>query len=128
MLSSKILVVDDDENILELVSDELKRAEYQVLTARSGTEAIQMVKSLPPNLILMDVLLQDMDGGEAVRKIREDPQVPDIPVIFLTGMISQDEDEHTININGKLELAIAKPIDFKKLFEEIRRILKTGGQ
>ena len=124
MSSEKILIVDDEENILELIDIELKREGYKVLKARTGDEAIQLVKSLPPDLILMDVMLPDMDGGEAVRTIRRDERFLNIPVIFLTGMIDESEEEHTINIDGRIELAIAKPINFPELLKEVRNVFE----
>ncbi len=79
-----ILLVDDEQEILDLYSASLKRSGYEVMTAGNGRDAIEEAKKRRPNLILMDLKMPVMDGVEALTKIKADPDLKDIKVVFLT--------------------------------------------
>ncbi len=84
MRKEKILVVDDEEDILELVRHHLKREGYEVRCAESGEQALQFAKSEPVNLIILDLMLPGIDGLEVTRRLKGDPRTQHIPILMLT--------------------------------------------
>lgn len=80
----KILAVDDDATALGALRQILNQKGYEVATAASGDEALQLLKSQIPDLIILDVAMPGISGYEVCRKIREDPRTQDVPVVFLT--------------------------------------------
>lgn len=126
MPGEKILVVDDEEEILNLLEKKLLKENYKVLKAATAQDALQKAKKLSPQLILMDIALPDMEGPEAVRLLFEDSSTKDIPVIFLSGIITREEQlvRPEINVGGRLYPAIAKPFVFEELLGEIKNKLE----
>jgi CheY-like chemotaxis protein len=122
----KILIVDDEKDIVDVLAKKLSAEDYDVLRALTVREAMDITRKIRPDLILMDIVLPDMEGPEAVRRLAEDPLTQDIPVLFLSGIISRDEEfaQPEINVGGRLYKAISKPFVFEILFEEIRKILE----
>ena len=80
----KILIVDDEQDILELIRHTLNKEGFEVHVAVNGQQAIEKAKKLLPDLILMDVMMPVMDGMEACRLIKDDASIKDIPIVFLT--------------------------------------------
>jgi len=115
----KIMAVDDDPNILQLVTLYLMKEGFDVIQARQGDEALRLFKSAPPNLVLLDVMLPVMDGWQVCREIRK---VSNIPIIMLTA-----KDETFDKVLG-LELGaddyIVKPFDTKELVARIKAVLR----
>jgi DNA-binding response OmpR family regulator len=89
--SPLVLVADDDEDILELVSYRLSRAGYEVVTANDGEEALERAFDRPPNLAVLDVMMPKLDGYEVTRRLRGNEATAAIPVILLTARV-QDAD------------------------------------
>ncbi len=81
-----VLVVDDEAYFREIFSGKLKMLNYQVEVAEDGVQAVKKAKALQPDLILMDVKMPNMDGIEAVAKLKEDPATKDLRVVFLTNL------------------------------------------
>ena len=119
MGKTKILVVDDDPNILQLINLYLTREGFEVATAEAGDEALRKFKSDPPNMMLLDVMLPGMDGWQVCREVRK---VSNIPVIMLTA-----KDETFDKVLG-LELGaddyIVKPFDTKELVARMKAVLR----
>lgn len=84
MSSYKVLVADDEPNIVKIMEFELKKSGYQVATAFDGQEALELIKNNPPDLILSDIMMPNMDGYELCREVKKDPSLRGIPFIFLT--------------------------------------------
>lgn len=119
----RILIADDDEVFLKLVDRDLSKEGYAVLLAKDGEEAITIAKSQTPDLILLDINMPEIGGGEVGDMLKNDPQTQGIPVIFLTGLLTKEEEErmgHTIGGN----FFIAKPYNLKGLLQEINKRLK----
>ena len=116
-----ILVVDDDPTNLQIVRDALE-AKYILQLAISGEMALRFIDRKKPDLILMDVMMPGMDGKETVRRIREDPENAGIPVVFLTGSQSAEEEFQCLNM-GASDF-INKPIIPAVLDLRIGRILE----
>ena len=91
MASERILVVDDEEDILEIVRFNLSRDGYRVTCVTSGEEALRVAKSSPPDLMVLDLLLPGMNGLEVCKTLKKDKNTEHIPIIFLTvlGLILQ---------------------------------------
>ena len=103
----KILVVDDTPDNLFLMSA-LLEDRYEVKTAESGAAALEVVRTDPPELILLDIMMPEMDGYEVLRRLRRNPVTAEIPVIFLTALTSPEEEQFGLDL-GAVDY-IAKPI------------------
>lgn len=88
-MRTKILVVEDDEETLELLEFSLKRAGFAVGTARDGVEALKKVCSISPDLILLDLMMPEIDGFAVCETLRSNPMTRPIPIIILTAVTSQ---------------------------------------
>jgi DNA-binding response OmpR family regulator len=118
----KILVVDDEKDVLLMLEKRLKAEGYSVITTTKGTNAIALAKSQHPDIIILDVVMPGMDGGEVAAKLREHPLTRSIPVIFLTALLTKTEEyqgSHTISSN----IAFAKPFDTEELLAQIKELL-----
>jgi two-component system alkaline phosphatase synthesis response regulator PhoP len=118
----KILVVDDEEDIVEFVSYNLKREGFRVNTARNGKEAIEKANAFQPHLILLDIMMPEMDGIEACEEIRTNPVLSDTLIAFLS---ARSEDYSQIaGYNAGGDDYISKPIRPKVLTSKIKALLK----
>ena len=123
---SRIILIDDDQDLPELTRSFLVNEGYEVLIFHEAEPAIAEIKRHKPDLILMDVMLPGINGAEAIQEIRKDPQLRNIPVIFLTGLVSsQDKDlmEIGINVAGLKYKILAKPYEGKELLELVENML-----
>lgn len=119
---NKILVVDDEEDIVEFVSYNLKKEGYDVNTAKNGREAISQAKLFKPHLILLDIMMPEMDGIEACEEIRSIPELSQTLIAFLS---ARSEDYSQIaGFNAGADDFIAKPIRPKVLTSRIKALLK----
>jgi CheY-like chemotaxis protein len=112
----RILVVDDEDQILQLVTAMLELEGHEVVTASHGEEALLMVEDTRPDAILLDIVLPRMDGATVAQKLREDPETADIPIVFLTGLVDGDEVQRRGPMIGG-QYFLAKPFDAKRLHE-----------
>lgn len=87
----KILIVDDEEQIVTAYGDHFAREGYEIAKAYDGAEALEKVKEFAPDIILLDILMPKLDGLSALKQLKEDPETRDIPVIILTNL-DQKED------------------------------------
>ncbi len=121
---AKILLVEDNDMNRDMLSRRLERKGYDVIVAVDGKQALEMVPSEQPDLILMDLSLPEMDGWEAIRRLKADKTTQHIPVIVLTAHALKTDRE------GAFEAGCddydVKPIDFPRLLEKIERLLGTG--
>ncbi len=125
MIRLKILIVDDDESIRDMLKVMLEAKGYDVLTAGSAEDGVLIARAKVPNLILMDVMLPDMNGAEAKEVLANESATKEIPIIFMTGMITREEEagEIGLNIHNTNHGVIAKPIDNEELLDLIRKKL-----
>jgi len=123
MSRKNILIVDDEQDVLLVLEKGLTAEGYSVITASSGNDAISLAKSRRPDLIILDVLMPDMEGPEVKRKLKEDPETKDIPLIFLTGMFPKREDDQDGRIVAGYVL-FEKPYDILKLVFAIEQLLR----
>lgn len=122
----KILIVDDDPDMLALVRTRLSGRDYALFFASNGEEGIRKAKEGRPDLIIMDVMMPKMSGGDAVRALKADPETQHIPVVFLTAVaasLPEGEEGTRVNVGGQFYPAISKPFDVQRLLTEIQRQL-----
>lgn len=115
----KILVVDDEKNIRTLFRDELEEAGYEVDTAGSGQEALEKVSAKTPDLIVLDIRMEDMTGLEVLEQVRRDHE--NLPVIMCTAVRGL-QDDFTV-WDSKVSDYITKPVDLEILKEKIQKAL-----
>jgi two-component system alkaline phosphatase synthesis response regulator PhoP len=120
--NGKILVVDDEADICEFISYNLKKEGYQVWVANNGKEAIPIALKVKPDLILLDVMMPVMDGIEACRIIKSDPEFNKTFVVFLTARA--EEYSEIEGFNAGADDYIAKPIKPKVLISRLNAILR----
>ncbi len=121
----KILLVDDEPDILEFLSYNLKKEGYTVYMATNGTEAVAVAKKESPDLIILDVMMPDMDGIDTCREIRELPGLSDVLIAFLT---ARSEDYSQIaGFDVGADDYINKPIKPRVLISRIKALLRRGG-
>jgi two-component system alkaline phosphatase synthesis response regulator PhoP len=118
----KVLVVDDEESILELLKYNLEKAGYDVETAGDGVQAIVMAKKFHPDLVLLDVMMPLMDGIETCRRLREIPELQKTFVIFLTARA--EEYSEVAGFDAGADDYITKPIKPRALISRIQAIFR----
>ena len=118
----KILLVDDEPDILEIVSYNLSAEGYEVFTAKNGLEGVAKAKKKTPHLIIMDVMMPEMDGIEAVEQIRNTPSLEDTIITFLT---ARGEDYSQVaGFDAGADDYITKPIKPKVLVSKVKALLR----
>ena len=118
----KILLVDDEPDILEIVGYNLEQEGYQVFKAENGKEAVKQAIKVKPHLIIMDVMMPEMDGMEACEKIREIPELKETIITFLT---ARSEDYSQVaGFDVGADDYIAKPIKPKLLVSKVKGLLR----
>ena len=120
--SQKILVVDDEEAILELLKYNLEKEGYQVYTAVDGVEAINSAKKFLPDLILMDIMMPRMDGVEACAQMRKIPELKNTFIIFLTARSEEYSEVAAFDVGA--DDYITKPIKPRALTSRLQAILR----
>lgn len=117
MGDGKILVVDDEVEIRDLILAILEDEGYEVAAATSGEGALRLLPSVRPDLILMDIMMPQMDGREALRRIRAEPEFARLPVVLMSAAFSRDQAGTTA------EAFLPKPFDIDRLLETIATLL-----
>jgi CheY-like chemotaxis protein len=120
----RILIVDDDPNNTHLVKILLERSgPYLVLEENHDAHAHQTARSFKPDLVLLDVIMQGLDGGKVAEQIQGDGELHDTPIIFLTGLVTKAEATSGLQIDG--HPVVAKPINIPELIEAIETQLRV---
>jgi two-component system alkaline phosphatase synthesis response regulator PhoP len=122
MAKQKILAVDDEEDILELLRFNLTKEGFAVVCAASGEEALKSALSHRPDLILLDLLLPGMDGLEVAKRLKSDPSTREIPVIMVTA--KGEEADIVTGLEVGAEDYITKPFSRKVLIARVRAVLR----
>ena len=121
---ARLLVVDDEETILELLSGSLRLAGFEVATAANGTEALRVAAASRPDLVLLDVMMPNGDGFEVVRRMRS--HGPDVPVIFLSARDGVRERVAGLALGA--DDYVTKPFSLDEVLERIRAVLRRTGR
>jgi two-component system sensor histidine kinase/response regulator len=121
MLNKTILLVDDEKETLAFLAKSINRLGYQVMTASSGAEAIGIAQDNPPDLIFLDIVMPDITGDDVADVLSKNPVTADIPIVFLTAIVTKQE-EPVIKKTGKRYL-LAKPATPEEISAIIQKIL-----
>lgn len=123
-VKSKILVVDDEPEAVELVEFNLKGAGYEVSTAGDGAEALNKARRIQPNLVILDVMMPEIDGMEVCKLLRRDPATSTIPIIMLTAKAS--EVDRVLGLELGADDYVVKPFSPRELVLRVKKILERG--
>ena len=118
-----LLVIDDEKDALDLLKEMLEDLGYQnIITASGGVEGLSLAREHKPDLIFLDIMMPIMDGPQVMEELQRDEEMPDIPVIIQTSLITEDEVERK---GGKIHnnIYISKPYQPEQIEEAIRRAL-----
>lgn len=122
-IGPKILVVDDDEHILQLLRHQLEAEGYRVLTAQRGEDVLQLAQREQPALITLDILLIDMDGFEVLERLKQDPTTSEIPVIIVSVVPDAERRGLALGAAGY----IGKPFEEHQVLNQVRKVLSSLG-
>jgi len=123
---AKILIAEDERDIRDLVAFTLRFAGHEVTTASNGEEALELTQKVGPDLILMDVRMPRMTGYEACRALKANPDLKDIPVVFLSAKGQEAEIQQGLNAGA--EEYLLKPFAPDQLTERVKSILAKFGK
>lgn len=120
--SKRILIIDDEPDVTELVSYQLKAKGYAVEALNNPTQSIAMIRSFQPDLILLDVMMPDISGIQICRMLRADPKTKETPVVFLTARAEEADRVLGLEVGG--DDYICKPFSVKELILRIQGLLR----
>lgn len=120
--SKKLLLIDDDPNLILLVKDYLEFRGYDVMTAENGREALEVLDNKVPDMIICDVMMPEMDGYSLVKHIRQEPRTNTIPVLFLSAK-GQSQDR-VKGLNEGADVYMVKPFEPEELVAQVESSLK----
>lgn len=121
MKKYKIMVIDDEPDIVRLVKISLEMANFEVVEAFSGKEALEKLKTTVPDLFLLDIMMPEMNGYEVCQKLKTDDQTKEIPVVMLTAKGQKGDAEQGLKVGA--DDYIIKPFDPYELGEQVHEIL-----
>jgi len=122
-MKKKVMVVDDEDSLLELVTAILENENFEVIEVRNGKECLEKLKTVKPDLILMDMMMPEMSGRETTEKIRKNPKTKNLKIAFLTVARFSELGKETLKKLNVLDY-ITKPFDNADL---VRRVKKLVG-
>ncbi len=122
----RVLLVDDEPSFTRMVKLNLEETgEYEVAVVNEGAQARPTALEFNPDIILLDVVMPVVDGGDVARALRSDPILKHIPIVFVSAMVSRRESEKGFYVSGG-ENFIAKPVKTEQLIDAIEHIVFTG--
>ena len=122
-MAKKILIVDDEPELVKALQIRLKRAGYRILTAYDGGEGLKLVKKRP-DLILLDIMMPTISGIELCQLLKEDPKLKNIPIIFLTAKDTKEDRIKGLSVGA--DEYIAKPFYSEDLLNKIKKDKRHG--
>ncbi|MCT7956008.1 response regulator transcription factor [Laspinema palackyanum] len=122
----RLLLIDDDPNLILLVKDYLEFRGYEVTTAENGREALEILEKEMPDMIICDVMMPEMDGYAFVEQVRKDPRTNWIPVLFLSAK-GQSQDR-VKGLNTGADVYMVKPFEPEELVSQVEASLKQAGR
>ena len=122
MSAQRILVVDDDKSIIEIVQAYLEQAGYSVLTAYNGTSAMDTLRREKPDLLILDLMLPDRDGWDITRSIRNDKRFATTPIIMLTARV--DDSDKIVGLELGADDYVTKPFNPREIVARVRALLR----
>jgi len=123
-MTHRILIVDDEPNIVTSLEFLMRGDDYDVLVARNGKEALRLAESFRPDVVLLDVMMPHRSGFDVCRKIRENPALRDMKIVMLTARGRDAEREKGLNLGANAY--VTKPFSTKELMITVRGLLPSG--
>jgi phosphate regulon transcriptional regulator PhoB len=123
-MTSRVLVVEDEPDIRNLLAFHLEREGYQVVKCRSGVEALHQIRATPPDLVLLDLMLPEMNGLEVCRRLRQDVATAQLPIVMLTA--KGDEVDRVLGLELGADDYIVKPFSPKEVVARVRAVLRRS--
>ena len=121
-MAKQVMVVDDEKPILTLLKEVLEKEGYKVITAESGMECLKKLKTVKPDLIVMDMMMPKMSGYDTIRKIRANSKTKDLRIVILT--VSKIEEVSMFELSKyKVLDYINKPFDIKEIVEKLKKYI-----
>ena len=117
-----ILIVDDEEDILDLLQYNLRRAGFETRLARDGVEALEAAEAGPPDLVILDVMMPRMDGIEACRRLRQSARLRHVPIMMLTAR--SEEETHVRGLDVGADIYLTKPVSLPVLLSQAKALLR----
>jgi len=121
---AKILVIDDEPEITDIIETFLETAGYEVKSENSSTIGVERAKSYLPDLVLLDIIMPFIDGYEICRELKKCEETKNIPVVFLTGKDAQSDEGRSFQVGGVL--FIKKPFSCERLLDIVKVVLQTS--
>jgi len=123
-MAQRVLIVEDEPDIRDLLVFHLEREGYQVTQCRSGAEALRVARATPPDLVLLDLMLPEMDGLEVCRRLRQEPATQALPIVMLTAR--GDEVDRVLGLELGADDYVVKPFSPRELVARIRAVLRRA--
>ena len=124
-MTRRILIVDDEPNIVTSLEFLMRGSDYDVRVARNGEEALRVAESFRPDVVLLDVMMPQRSGFEVCQKIRENPALRDMKIVMLTARGRDVEKDKGLNLGANAY--VTKPFSTKELMNTVRGLLPSGG-
>jgi two-component system phosphate regulon response regulator PhoB len=126
MAGAKVLIVEDDPDLAEVLSYNLRQAGYEVATAKNGLEGLRSAQLNVPDLIVLDVMLPLLDGMEVCRRLRSDPATHDVQILMLTA--KAEEVDQVVGLSLGADDYVTKPFSVKVLLERIKALRRRSTE
>jgi len=124
--TSKIMVIDDEPQVTEIIEAFLSNAGHKVIVDNAATEAFEKARKTKPDVILLDIMMPEIDGYSICHQLKNDPPTANIPVVFLTGKDRSDDQGRSFKVGG--DMFIKKPFSCERLLEIINIILMSTAK
>jgi DNA-binding response OmpR family regulator len=121
-MSSRVLIVEDEPDIRGLLAFHLEREGYLVSKARNGADALRQIAALPPDLVLLDLMLPEVDGLEVCRRLRREPRTASLPIVMLTA--KGEEMDRVLGLELGADDYVVKPFSPKEVVARVRAVLR----
>lgn len=122
-MKKKILIVDDEPNIVMSLEYAFKKKDYEVYIARDGTEALQIAQKELPQLVLLDIMMPNMDGCQTLKRIRENQDLQQTRVMFISAKSKMKDVEKGLSLGA--DAYVTKPFSVKKLIKDAENLMSS---
>ena len=124
-MGGRVLIVEDEPDIRDLLAFHLEREGYHVTRSRTGADALRRVRARPPDLILLDLMLPELGGLDVCRRLRQDPRTASVPIVMLTAR--GEEVDRILGLELGADDYIVKPFSPKEVVARVRAVLRRAG-
>ena len=124
-MAGRVLIVEDEPDIRDLLAFHLEREGYHVTRSKTGADALRQVRARPPDLVLLDLMLPELGGLEVCRRLRQDPRTASVPIVMLTAR--GEEVDRILGLELGADDYIVKPFSPKEVVARVRAVLRRAG-